>query len=80
MRQRECWTEGGRLLKKWGLGLDYRCIYIYIYIGHFCNFGVPGFYPGRVSGRVSGFFDKIRTRPGPALGIFFLKTHTRPYS
>ena len=38
-----------------------------------------GLYPGRVSGRVSDFFNKIRTRPGSASG-FFLKTHTRPYS
>ena len=30
-------------------------------------------------GRVSGFFDKIRTRSGPTSG-FFKKTHTRPYS
>ena len=29
MRERECWTEARRLLKRnEGLGLDYRCIYI----------------------------------------------------
>ena len=34
-----------------------------------------GLYPGRVSGRVSDFFDKIRTRPGPASGFFFLNPY-----
>ena len=45
--------EGGvtseLLLKKWeirDLGLDYKGIYIYM--GYFCNFRVPGFYLGRV--------------------------------
>ena len=33
-----------------------------------------------ISGPGFGFFDKIRTWPGSALGFFFLKTHTRPYS
>ena len=37
------------------LGLDFRGIYIW---GHFCNFRIPGFYPGRVSGRVLDFFIK----------------------
>ena len=44
-------------------------VYIYIYMGgFFSNFMVIGSYLGRVS----GFFDKTRTRPRPALIFFFL--------
>ena len=40
-------------------------------MGYFCNFRVPGFYSGRVSGWVSDFFNKTRTRLKPASGFFF---------
>ena len=50
------------------LGLDNS--YIYIYRGYFCNFKVPSFYLGPVSGRVSDFFNKTRTRFG-FLFLFF---------
>ena len=64
LRQGGCWVQ--LLLKRnEGLGLGYRCIYI----GYFCNFRVLGFYSGRVSGRVLGFFYKTWTRPGPLSGF-----------
>ena len=49
------------------LGLVF--IAIYIYRGFYSNFMVTGSYPGRVL----DFLNKIRTRPGPASGFFFLK-------
>ena len=45
------------------LGLDFRGIYIW---GHFCNFRIPGFYPGWVSSWVLDFFIK----PGLASSFF----------
>ena len=52
------------------LGLDFRGIYIW---GHFCNFKIPGFYLGWVSGRVLDFFIK----PGFSSSFFKKKN---PYS
>ena len=55
-----------------GLGLVID-LYIYIYIGAFFVILIelyPGRVSGRVSSRVSDFFDKTRTRPGPASGFF----------
>ena len=68
LRQGGYWVQ--LLLKRnEGLGLDK---IIGIYIGYFCNFRVSGFYPGRVSSRVSGFLIKPRS-DSDSLQVFFFK-------